>query len=157
MTMKSVTLTAGAVLALTLAGPAWTADVAKDLAADAVQQKATAMVKEQAADTMKGVMPSKAGSDAAAAATDAAKGADPAKAVTDADPTKAVTDATKDADPTKAVTDAASKKAGGAMSGADALKAVPGGASGDMTDMVKDKATDMVKDKAADAVKEVVK
>ena len=152
MTMKSVTLTAGTVLALTLAGPAWTADVAKDLAADAVQQKATAVVKEQAADTMKGVMPSKTGSDAAAAATDAAKGADPTKAVTDADPTKALTDA-------------ASKKAGGAMSGADALKAVPGGASGDMTDMVKDKATemakdkatDMVKDKAAGAMKEVVK
>jgi len=41
MTMNPMTLTASALLALTRTGPAWTADVVKDLAAAAVQKQAT--------------------------------------------------------------------------------------------------------------------
>lgn len=49
-----MTLTASALLSLTIASPAWTADVVKDLAADAVKQQATDAVKDQATGMMKG-------------------------------------------------------------------------------------------------------
>ncbi len=52
MTMKPITLITGTVLALTMTGPAWTAD-APAAATDAVKQQATDAVKDQAG-AMKG-------------------------------------------------------------------------------------------------------
>lgn len=53
MTMKSMTCTVGVLLALTMTGPAWTADPVKDTAADAVKQQATDAVQDQATEVMK--------------------------------------------------------------------------------------------------------
>lgn len=86
MTMKPITLITGTLLALTMTGPAWTAD-APAAATDAVKQQATDAVKDKA-----GAMMPKMGAEGAASPVKAATGAatlpavDPAKAATSDEP-----------------------------------------------------------------------
>jgi hypothetical protein len=138
MTLKPMTVTAGAILALVLSGQAWTGDV-KTMAADATKDQATEIAKDKG----KAMLP-KTG--VAPAATDPTKvvptATDPTKVVpTATDPTKVVPTAT---DPTKVVPTAT-----------DPTKVVP--TATDPTKAAKEKTIEMGKDKATDTIKGVVK
>jgi hypothetical protein len=143
MNVKSMFVAAVAGLALTGSSLALAADM-KSMATDAVKDQAVEAAKGQATEAVKGQAGSMVPTTGAA---------EPKKETMDAAAPKGTEDAAGEkAKETAGATTGSVESAAGATTGAAALKHAPGGATGDVTEMAKDKATGMAKDKATKSI-----